>query len=105
MDIDRLSKVINRTVRGLYFHHQKQALPPDHMISSYCLHFTKHWSAATREDVLDAISPLAHVKEHQIGNETFTYRFTLDQHEPSVSVWFLRFYAGISFLALTVPPK
>lgn len=105
VDLSRLFRVVERVVRGLYYHETRHALPEDHDVV-----------VASNETFIDlpveklneynrtVIEPLAQLPARTIGSRVFWYRYARFQQDDVVlSAWALTFYAGISFLALTGP--
>lgn len=74
--------VIERTVRGLYFHHFDEILPPNVGISP-------KWFAQPDEQLLKVVSGL---EKKVVGENQFVYRFGKDKNLPWVSVWYFEFY-------------
>lgn len=100
---DRISHVIERTVRGLYFHEQRQRLPEGHEVGVYCdeglIRLPPVMLARFKEKI---ILPLSTVASRVIGQGVFHYRFLLAEDGPA-SAWALTFFERKTFLAITVP--
>lgn len=74
--------VIGRIVRGLYFHHFDEVLPPDAGVSP-------KWFNRPNEEFLKAVSGL---KKNVVGNNQFTYLYGRDEVSPATSIWCFEFY-------------
>ncbi|HEY7328215.1 MAG TPA: hypothetical protein VH592_11265, partial [Gemmataceae bacterium] len=74
IEFDRISRVIERTVRGLYFHERRQRLPEGHDVGVFC------------DESLIRLPPamLAHHKEKVIL--PFSYGSTQDHRSRRISV-------------------
>jgi hypothetical protein len=97
--------VVERTVRGLYFHEFHAPLPEDHDVMVLSDEALADLPAEQLMEYHHAvIGPLARLPARTIGNRVFSYRFTTPEQQKQVfSVWALTFFAGISFLAITGP--
>lgn len=74
--------IIERTVRGLYFHHFGEILTPNTQVSP-------KWFNRPDPAFLSAFSGL---KKNIIGSNQVIYLYGRHENHPSVSVWFFEFY-------------
>lgn len=74
--------VIERIVRGLYFHHFGEILPSD-------THVSPKWFNRPDEKFLQTMSGL---KKEVVGNNQFVYLYGRFEEHPSASVWCFEFY-------------
>lgn len=106
VELERLDRVISRTIRGLYFHHHKVRLPPDAKVTSWAedgLH-DLDWSG--KAALQKFLVPLGQAAEHIVGNaETFRYRFVLAADAKYASAWLLTVYNSTNFIGLTIPAE
>jgi len=103
VDLKRICRVVERIVRGLYFRDVGQCLPKDHDVLVVTNeHLRDQGADYVQECTKTVIEPLARITPKIIGQNTFSYRFTVV--EPA-SVWGLVFYNAIQFLAITGPKK
>ena len=105
IEFDRISRVIERTVRGLYFNEQKRRLPDGHDVVVYCdenLIRLPPDSLATFHQTINL--PLAAVAPKVIAPGVFHYRFLIAEGGPA-SAWALTFYERKTFLAITAPKE
>lgn len=91
--------VIERIVRGLYFHHFGEILASD-------AHVSPKWFNRPDEKFLQTMSGL---KKNVVGNNQFVYLYGRAEDHPSVSVWCFEFYgrhwAGAHTGMNTLPNK
>lgn len=106
VDLQRIHRVVERTVRGLFFHETGQRLCPEYDVAIHSNDTLSENSANFLEELRKTILlPLAQIPPKVIGDEVFMYRFHVTQEDPFVSVWALTFYQSVPFLALTGPSK
>jgi hypothetical protein len=104
VDLARLFRVVERTVKGLYFRETGQRLP-----DGYDVRVHSDETLATldprdlEEDTRNVIAPLQRLEPKVIGNDVFAYRHWIAPEDARISVWLLTFYRDISFLAITGP--
>ena len=91
--------VIERIVRGLYFHHFCDVLPPD-------AHVSPKWFNQPNVNFLQSLSGL---KKNVVGNNQFIYLYGRHEEYPVASVWYFEFYgrhwAGAHTGMNTLPSK
>lgn len=104
VDLNRLSRVVERIVRGLYWHETGVRLPK----SAFVRAWSEDGLVDVREDVMNDIqrtivAPLMTSPPIAIGDDTFTYRHKLAADEPLASAWIMTFYSSSTFLCSTIP--
>lgn len=105
VEFDRISRVIERTVRGLYFNEQKRRLPEGHDVVVYCDESLSRLSPDGLARFQQTINlPLAAVAPKVIAPGVFHYRFLVAEDGPA-SAWALSFYERKTFLAITTPKE
>lgn len=91
--------VIERIVRGLYFHHFCEVLPSDTNVSP-------KWFNNPDNEFLKTLSGL---KKNVVGNNQFIYLYSRAEEHPAASVWYFEFYgrhwAGAHTGMNTLPNK
>lgn|SRR5262249_2431391 len=87
-DAQRINRVLRKIVLGLYWHHERNRLPPDISIEPFKDH--------PLDDTTIAI--FRSRPEHTIGGGTFKYRFAITSDDPRVSMWLLMFYEKTAFV-------
>jgi hypothetical protein len=104
VDLERINRVIARTVRGLYFHEWKQRLPEGYDVAVHCdetlIRLPPDISAEFQRMV---ILPMASVEPKIIAPGVFFYRFLVAEDSPLASAWCMTFYERKTFLAITGP--
>jgi len=104
VDIERIFRVVEKTVRGLFFNETGQRLHPGYEVRVHSDDTLRDEPAEVLEEWRQTIIiPLAHKTAKVIGNGTFSYRFHVTGEDPFLSVWALTFYSKVSFLCLTGP--
>ncbi len=94
IDWPRVQRVVERTVRGLLWHHFKAVPAAD---------------AETRTYYNPDVTPLVEMLTTDlaltgIGGDVFRYRYGQTNDVPGYSAWWLCFYGQTTFLTLIVPP-
>lgn len=101
LDRPRLHRVIERIVRGLFWHQRRQVLPPQVEMRIWFTCFDE----APIDDMefnslLDALKQ-QHL--HDVGKGVFSYRHVFDSDQPVFSAWHFRFYEKNEVLGMIVP--
>ena len=102
VDLQRIFRTIEKTVKGLFFHEMGYRLSSDYEVAVQSNDTLKD------KDFLEELQqtiliPLSQKPPKVIGNGTFSYRFHSTEEDPFVSVWALTFYREVPFLCLTGP--
>lgn len=104
VSIERIHRVVERTVRGLFFHETSQRLPSDYDVDVHSNDTLREESKEVIEELRrNILIPLAQMSPNIIGEGAFFYRFHIIDEDPFFSVWALTFYGQVPFLALTGP--
>ncbi len=77
-------KVIERTIRGLYFHHSRNLLPKDAVLEV-------HWLWEVPEKIEKNLNLLS---TEVIGEEQVTYKYLIADEDPRHSLWVFDFYGA-----------
>jgi hypothetical protein len=100
VDLGRLFRVVERTIRGLYFHETGNRISSKYGVQIHCEDSLRGTSKRDLDELHETIiSPLANMPATVIGANVFWYRFGLTT-QPPVSAWALTFYGAVSFLGL-----
>jgi hypothetical protein len=101
----RVSNIIVRIIKGLYFHEIRQRLPNTHLVVA-------HDVLALEYPPIDRIAEISHLRTligqlqtapaKSIGR-VFTYRSVLQPNQPANSMWLLDFFDGIQFFCISQP--
>jgi hypothetical protein len=102
VDSNRIRRVVERVVRGLYFAESGNPLGLNNEVRIY--------ANQEPDDVLEQLKqtiliPLATYPPKVIGNNVFLYRYHIVEESPVFSVWGVSFYGQVPFLAMTGPPS
>jgi hypothetical protein len=104
VDLARLFRVVERTVKGLYFKETEGRLPAGYDVKVHSAETLATQDPRDLEaDTRNVIAPLKQLAPKVIGNDVFAYRYWIAPDVPGLSVWLLTFFSRISFLALTGP--
>ena len=103
---DRLFRVLERIVKGLFFHEAGYPLSLDYRPLIHSRDTIADLSLDFQGEMQrNIISPLWNRDSKEIGTDTFQYRFQLFDEDPHLSAWGLTFFGSIEFLASTGPAK
>jgi hypothetical protein len=106
VDLHRIFRVVEKSVRGLFFHETGNRLHPSYMVNIHSNETLEECSAELLEELKQTIRiPLAQLSPRIIGNGVFSYRCHITKEDPFFSVWSLTFYEQVSFLCLTGPMR
>jgi hypothetical protein len=106
VDLKRIFSVVEKTVRGLYFHETGYRLDDGCDVDIHSDDTLKGYSSEIMEEMIQKILiPLSQKPPKVIGNNTFLYRFHIAKENPSFSVWALTFYGQVNFLSITGPSR
>lgn len=104
VDLTRIFRVVERTVRGLFFEETGRRLDPAYDVMVHSNDTLSGQDPASLQELTRVIlAPLANRPATVIGNEVFVYRYAITADDPNVSAWALTFYRNVPFLALTAP--
>ncbi len=104
VDSRRIHRVVERTVRGLYFAESGNPLGLNNEVRVY----SNEDLEGQPQDVMDQLKqtiliPLATYPPKVIGNNVFLYRHQIVKENPLFSVWGVSFYGRVPFLTMTGP--
>jgi hypothetical protein len=103
VDLDRLCKVIKRTVLGLHLEEFKTRLPEGHRCKAYALDGFADAPLAAAPDVRMLWMHATSGQRRDLGVNVFTYWFREVQDSERACMWAFVVYGGIGFLAITAP--
>jgi len=104
VDLERLGRVVERMVRGLYLRETGIRLPSDCLVRAWAEDGLADVPKATIDDLrVKIVAPVLNRPVIRIGEETFEYRYILASDEPRASGWLLKFYSSTTFLVVTIP--
>ncbi len=103
VDLERIHRVVSRTVRGLYYHHHERAfIPSEYAVVSVALE-TLPMKLDGISAGISLINALKSRSSLKIG-DVLEYKYVTLASSPYVSTWALNFYNRVLFLTFTYPP-
>ncbi len=103
-DFNRISKVLTRIMKGLFYHEFQEVFPSDYLIEVY--------STGTMnlrpEGINAGLEFIRHIKpenKRTIGEDVFSYGWGIADDDPNATYWYLGFFQALPFFVVTVPPN
>jgi len=103
-DLQRLIRVAERTVRGLFYSHKRRRIPDDWTILTYLPEAFDPRHSSGLDLVFRMADTLAGQPESRIG-DVFAYRYFFVDGHHTASIWSLSFFRRVHFLAAIAPPE
>lgn len=104
VDLNRIYRVLERVIKGLFYHEKGYRLPDNYMVNIYSDSEMETLTEDARNKLkVDIIQPLASKTPHTVGNDVFSYRVAFTDVDPNTSAWVLIFYQNVFFLCVTLP--
>jgi hypothetical protein len=104
VDLERIFRVVNRTVRGLHFKESGHRLEDGYEVTVHSNDTLLAIAPKVLEQLHQTILlPLAAIEPKIIAPGVFFYRFLVAADNPSVAAWALTFYDRKTFLAIVAP--
>lgn len=104
VDFSRLDAVVERIIRGLFYHHSGYRLPETHLPKSFAvegLTDPKFWlDPQMRKPIELAASQPTNI----LGNSVFGYKFIRLGDDIDASIWLMSFYLKVFFVGFTYKP-
>ncbi|NKB80897.1 MAG: hypothetical protein GKS05_03165 [Nitrospirales bacterium] len=104
VDGSRISRVLERVTKGLFYHHFNRPLPTDYSISVHSSD-TMEKTPKAMNAVLRTINFIKGSPKYSIGDEVFSYSFAVCQDEPNATFWVLGFFNTKPFWVFTMPQE
>lgn len=103
VDPQRIHRVVERTVRGLFYHETGlRLLLKNYKVTIYSNDTLKENSPDALENLnRTVLKPLSQIQPTIIEGEVFMYRYLQTEKDPFFSAWALTFFRNVSFLAIT----
>lgn len=102
-DMRRIRLVVQRTIRGLFYHHQQHRLPDGYDTLVCDEENFRSWPAKETNVIESWLKVILARELFTIGNGVFSYGFGSDPNYPNNSCWILIFYERARFIGLTLP--
>ena len=104
VDLNRIYRVLERVIKGLFYHEKGYRLPDNYMVFIRSdSEMQKLTEDAKGKLMVEIIQPLASKTLHTVGNDVFSYRVAFTEADPNTSAWVLIFYQNVFFLCATLP--
>jgi len=99
-DMDRLCKVVNRIIKGLFFLHMGAIIPAEYTITIYPIEGLNISLRDYKKDLKDFFLKFKNIEPIIIGNNVFLYKYLVASDDKYSSAWLLMFYGKVMFFAL-----
>jgi len=103
VNLERLGRVTDRIVKGLYFKEFGGRLPSTHGVRSFAESGLTDIDSDLRLTVRQTVEALVSKPPRVIGEGVFEYWFQATREDPATTAWLMRFYAVESFFCMTAP--
>jgi hypothetical protein len=102
VDLDRLDRVAQRIVKGLFYYERGSRLPDGYEVAAFSAAGLSALDKQFKEHIIkNVVDPILLNIPRTIGNNVFTYRVAFAPEDPNLSVWHLIFYEKVVFLCFT----
>ena len=101
VDLDRLGKVTNRIVRGLFYSEFHRPLPETYGVRSYAESGFRHLTFDQRGILNEVTRTLSSTPPRVIGDRVFEYRFRSVPEDVNTTGWLLRFFESELFFCVS----
>jgi hypothetical protein len=101
VDLDRLSKVIERSTLGLHLEEFKTRLPEGHRCKAYALDGFANASPAQTRKVRTLWGHATSGQRRDLGENVFTYWFRQLEGPERATLWAFMVYGSLGFIATT----
>ena len=99
----RIDRVIERTVRGLFFEHFRRPMPFNDVVKTFSEYTFKSYPKSVQKQLGDMVTEITSQKRYQIGDDIFEYSFVNVNDHETTTAWAMRFYNSVYFIAMNVP--
>ena len=101
VDMPRLTSVVERTVRGLFYYHTGVRLTVDRPVTVYPVESLRR-DPPSFARFAPAVSWAYEAAAHATPRNVLQYRYRQTDADPLSSVWLLNFYESVPFVAVTL---
>lgn len=102
VNLERLSRVPARIVRGLFWKHRGSRMPDDHRVVTYALAGFEGSRKELDQIRATVVGPLLTTTPFEIGR-AFSYWVSFAADHETASAWMMRFYNRVIFIAMVLP--
>jgi len=97
LDGERMSRIVRKVIRGLYFHVTGKRLPPQYVVETHVV-----GREVPTESIRENERQILDVSETIIGDQAFSFRYVLAPQDEFLSVWRLEFYGVSRYMGYTI---
>ena len=101
VDHERLHRVVERTVKGLFYELRRRRLPDGYAAEAFVLSGFQNMSKDTSDPLRQMIREIGRSKAHVVGNNVLRYWMAPTPSDPCCTAWLLVFYGAVSFVCFT----
>lgn len=98
VDLSRINDVVERTMEGLYYHHQDQRLPDEYEAAAFALDGLPGVNLEVAERFVELYQFVREADRHIVGDDVFNYRMRFLEETPNAGVFFCTFYKAVNFI-------
>ena len=99
-DLERLSRVASRIVKGLFWHQTRERLPSYCEVDAAVVDQLRHFD----EQLMNMCAEVLKEEPITLGNDVFNCWNKTTPEDKFTSLWILQFYSNIHFLCITMNP-
>lgn len=101
VEAERMARVVDRIIRGLYRHETRKLLPEGVLVRSMCVNDYEPPDPEAFKALVQFVSFAKTLEERSVGHGHFRYRTHSDFEGVGTSFWFLEFYDAVWFMGFT----
>jgi len=105
IDIETICRVVERSIRGLYYSHTKQVVPLYYTIRVVEKSLFEDLNDHDKSFIIGVESYLKNIQEHSLGNGTVKYKFIVPEANDPRSIWKVAFYKNVIFWGGITNPR
>ena len=102
-DIGRMARVIERTIKGLYWYHFNAILPVGVAVQAFGVEQLDGYDIKVLRAMRGLLETSSQSGLRQIGGDAFEYSFGVATDDSRITAWNLRFWGEWFFLGATLP--
>ena len=102
---DRLDRVLERIVKGLYWKECRMRLPDEYRVMCWDEYRIAELDRDNQVVIYNSFIPMIGPPQKVIGNRTFIYWFRNDELDKCKTAWVLGFYSRVFFFCITRPKE
>lgn len=102
VDLYRLDRVMERIIKGLFYHHAGYVLPKEYIARSFSVDGLVNDNVWDDPELKNMLGVLSELKPVAIGKNIFSYKFLRLSDDINGSFWLFTFFSKVSFLGFTL---